>query len=237
MKKPETVSVILPAYNEKANVLPLIDAIQRELAEIAHEIIVVDDNSPDGTYKAVLSLNRPYVKAILRTENRGLAHSIRCGLEHAKGDILVLMDSDFNHQPRYLPFMIQSLSHYDCVSASRFVYGGRMDSRLRHLLSWFFNIFVRVITIGQITDCLYGFLAIKREVLEKCNFDKIFWGYGDYCIRLMYYLQQMHAGVLQIPAVNGQRKHGEGNSKFFKVFVQYTKEVLKLAYRERVRKN
>ncbi|MFC1815192.1 glycosyltransferase, partial [Thermodesulfobacteriota bacterium] len=123
------ISIILPTYNEKGNILLLIDAIHAELYDYNHEIIVVDDNSPDGTYQAVLGLNHPNVKTILRTENRGFANSIRCGIENAVGDIFVIMDSDFNHRPEYLPFMIQSLSHYDCVSASRFLYGGKMDSR------------------------------------------------------------------------------------------------------------
>jgi dolichol-phosphate mannosyltransferase len=237
MKNSFSISIILPTYNEKENVLLLIEAIHNELMSYNHEIIIVDDDSPDGTYQAILNLNLPYARAILRTKNRGLANSIRSGIENSKGNILVLMDSDFNHQPHYLPFMIQALSHYDCVSASRFLYGGKMGGRLRHLFSWVFNIFVRITTAGQITDSLYGYLAIKKKILYECNFDKIFWGYGDYCIRLMYYLQKNRAGVLQFPAVNGKRKQGKGNSNFFKVLLQYTKEVFKLAYKERFGKN
>ncbi|MBU1152826.1 glycosyltransferase [bacterium] len=235
MKLTEKISIILPTYNEKGNILPLIDAIHDELVDYDHEILVVDDNSPDGTYQAVVDRNCPYVRAILRAENPGLANSIRCGLENAQGDIFVIMDSDFNHQPKYLPPMIQSLSYYDCISASRFLYGGKMDTRIRHILSWIFNIFVRLMTGGQITDSLYGFLAIKRNIIEKCNYDDIFGGYGDYCIRLMYYLQRHNVEILQIPAVNGRRKAGEGNSRFFKVFWQYFIEVIKLTYKVRVK--
>lgn len=237
MKLSEKISVIVPTYNEKGNIMPLIDSIHNELADYDHEILVVDDNSPDRTYQAVLELNYPYVKTILRIENPGLANSIRCGLEDAEGTIFIIMDSDFNHQPKYLPFMIQSLSHYDCISASRFLYGGKMDTRLRHILSWSFNIFVRLMTRGKITDSLYGFLAIKKNAIEKCNYDNIFWGYGDYCIRLMYYLQKHNVNILQIPAVNGKRKAGKSNSRFFKVFWQYFKETIKLTYRVRVKGN
>ncbi|MFA5839225.1 MAG: glycosyltransferase [Candidatus Margulisiibacteriota bacterium] len=229
------VSVILPTYNEKQNVLRLIEVIHAQLTENEHEIIVVDDNSPDGTYEAILALNLPYAKPILRTKNRGFANSIRCGLEKATGEVFVVMDSDFNHQPQYLPFMVQALSHYDCVAASRFVYGGGMDSRSRHLLSWIFNIFVRIITKGMVTDSLYGFFAIKKEVIQQCDYDAIFWGYGDYCIRLMFYLQKNGANILQFPALNGKRTTGEGNQKFIKVFLQYFYESLKLAYKERIK--
>ena len=195
----------------------------------------MDDNSPDGTFKAVVDRTYSYVRAILRTENRGLANSIRHGLENAKGTVFIIMDSDFNHQPKYLPFMIQCISYYDCVSASRFLYGGKMDSRFRHILSWIFNIFVRLMTGGQITDSLYGFLAIKQSVIEECNYDDIFWGYGDYCIRLLYYLQKKEVNILQIPAVNGKRKEGQGNSRFFQVFFRYFKEVVKLSYKLRIK--
>ncbi len=226
--KGEKVSVILPTYNEKENIASLIDTTHNELADYNHEILVVDDNSPDGTYQAVLNLNYPYVRAILRTQNRGLANSIRCGLENAEGTIFVIMDSDFNHQPQYLPFMIQSLSYYSCVSASRFLYGGKMDIRIRHILSWAFNIFIRLVTGGGITDNLYGFLAIKRNVIEKCNYDNIFWGYGDYFIRLLYYLQKNHVQVLQFPAINAERRGGVGNRAFLKTFCQYVAATMKL---------
>jgi len=229
------VSIILPTYNEKDNIVSLIETIHDELRNYNHEIIVVDDNSLDGTYQAVVGLNRHCVKAILRSEKPGLANSIRCGLENAKGSILVIMDSDFNHQPKYLPFMINALAHYECVSGSRFIYGGKMHNELRHMLSWIFNIFVRLMTGGLITDNLYGFLAIKRKVIERCNYDDIFWGYGDYCIRLMYCLQKHKVRILQIPVVNGLRTKGEANTKFFKVFCQYFKEVIKLAYRIRIK--
>jgi len=229
------VSVILPTYNEKENVVELVVEIHKHLSQYDHEILVVDDNSPDGTYQALKDLKYPFVRAILRTEDRGFAKSIRCGLENATGDIFVVMDSDFNHQPKYLPFMIDSLKYYDCVTATRFQYGGRMGDReqSRELLSWWFNIFVRIMTWGQITDSLYGFYAVKRKILQLLNYDDIFWGYGDYCIRLFYYLQERRVNILQFPAVNGQRPYGNGNSNFLKVFIQYFEAVCKLAFRIR----
>ncbi|HEY1816675.1 MAG TPA: glycosyltransferase [Kofleriaceae bacterium] len=237
MSSLKKISVILPSYNEKANVIPLIAAIHRALDDRDHEILLVDDNSPDGTHAAVEALRDPQVTAILRTEDCGFANSIRCGLERATGDVFVIMDSDFNHQPEYLPFMVDALAYYDVVSGSRFVYGGKMDTRSRHLLSWAFNIFTRVVTDGQITDNLYGLVAIKREVIERCNYDDIFWGYGDYCIRLMFYLQRHDAKILQFPAVNGARLAGKGNSRFLRVFWQYFTELMALTYRERLRGN
>ncbi len=228
------VSVIVPTFNEKDNILPLIEALHQELSGIRHQVVVVDDNSPDGTYRLVCEKKHDFLKPVLRTTEPGLAQSIRAGLEAADGNVFVVMDSDFNHQPKYIPRMVENLNYYDCVTASRFVYGGLMDSRSRHILSWLFNIFVRLMTGKFITDSLYGFFAIHRRVMEKIDYDKVFWGYGDYCIRLMYYLQERNAEVLQIPAVNGRRLKGTGNNRFLGVFAQYTRETLRLFWRERL---
>lgn len=234
-KVPSLVSVVLPAYNEKGNIVPLIDQIHAALAGIPHEIIVVDDNSPDGTYQTVLGLGYPFVKAVRRTFDPSLAKSIRAGLELSQGDVCVVMDSDFNHQPQYIPILISNIQFYDVVTASRFVYGGAMDTRWRHLMSWVFNIFVRLMTGKYITDSLYGFWAAHRSVLDKITYDKVFWGYGDYGIRLMYYFQELNLNILQIPAVNGRRLHGQSNARFFQVFLQYAQATFHLVWRERLK--
>lgn len=230
------VSVVLPAYREKENLVRLVPRIAEALRSMNFEILVVDDNSQDGTEEAMNQLNQDYqipVRTIVRTKNRGFAFSIREGIEKASGDALVIMDSDGNHDPLYLPMMVTNLNFYQCVSATRFQYGGSMDSRGRFLLSWLFNLFVRIVTRKYITDSLYGFMAIRKTDLDKIDFDKVFWGYGDYCIRLLYYLQCLQVGILQFPAKNGVRLHGEGNSRFFKVFIQYFSAVIKLVVKER----
>jgi dolichol-phosphate mannosyltransferase len=230
--KTKMVSVILPTFNEKGNIVPIIDTIHQELAEYKHEIVVVDDNSTDGTQEAITGLNYPFIKLYIRKQDPGLAKSIRYGLEQATGDIFVIMDSDFNHQPQYIPFMVQSLSHFDCVVGSRFLYGGRGADTSRHLLSWSFNLFLRILTDGRITDSLYGYVAVHRGIMERLDYDRIFWGFGDYCIRFIYYLQKQKAAILQIPSVFGKRVAGEGNKRFLKVFFQYTITVLKLVMKE-----
>lgn len=231
------VSVVLPAYREKENLSRLVPRISEVLGKTNLEILVVDDNSQDGTEEAMNLLQREHqipVRTIVRTTNRGFAFSIREGLEQASGDALVIMDSDGNHDPAYLPMMVTNLNFYGCVSATRFQYGGSMDSRSRFILSWLFNLFVRIVTRKYVTDSLYGFIAIRKEELAKIDFDKVFWGYGDYCIRLLFYLQSLQVTILQFPAKNGVRLHGEGNSRFFKVFIQYFVAVVKLVFKERI---
>jgi dolichol-phosphate mannosyltransferase len=227
------VSIILPCFNEKDNIISLVTCIHETLHQWRHEIIVVDDNSPDGTYLQLQNHPVDYLRIFKRTNDPSLAKSIRYGIEQAKGEYLIIMDSDFNHQPKELPAMLANLAFFDCVSGSRFVYGGRMDNRFRHLASWFFNIFVRMVTKNFVTDNLYGYIAIKRTALEQLNFDEIFWGFGDYCIRLMYYLQRNKTSILQVPSVLGMRLGGSGNKAFIKTFKQYFKETIKLVLKNK----
>jgi NDP-4-keto-2,6-dideoxyhexose 3-C-methyltransferase len=228
--EPVAISVILPCYNEKENILALIAAIHAQLQDKSHEIVVVDDNSPDGTYALVKNAGLPYVKALKRETSPSLALSIRHGIEHSNGAFVVVMDSDFNHRPEYLPILVENLKYYDCVSVSRFVYGGDMGNRFRHICSWLFNIGTRILTRTFVTDSLFGYFAIHRHVLNQIDFDKVFWGYGDYCIRLMVYLQKRNSSILQIPGVLGQRLGGQGNSRLIRTLLQYSMEVIKLVF-------
>jgi len=225
----DSLSVILPTYNERGNIVPLIEEIKRRLQDTDHEVIVIDDNSPDGTCQAVRDARLRGVRTILRTENKGLAQSIRCGIEHSRGDVLVVMDSDFNHQPRYISELIAGTSQHDCISASRYVGAGRMNSRFRHFASGVFNRFINLTTGGTVKDNLYGFFAIRRKVLFKLSFDDIFIGYGDYYIRLLYALQKRRASIHEISAINGKRRKGQGNRRFLQTFFQYLNTVLQLA--------
>lgn len=230
------VSIILPCFNEIENLPHLIQTIHQTLNAWDHEIIVVDDNSPDGTFQFLQNNPTDYLRVFQRESDPSLAKSIRFGIEQSVGDYIVIMDSDFNHRPEELPVMLANLEHFDCVMGSRFIYGGKMNTRARHLASWFFNIFVRIVTKKFVTDNLYGYIAIRRAALIQLNFEDIFWGYGDYCIRFMYYLQCKKYSILQVPSILGERKGGQGNSAFIKTFNQYFKETIKLAIKNTKRK-
>src|SRR5262249_42618967 len=127
------------------------------------------------------------VRVIIRTVDKGLAKSIRHGLESARGSTLVVMDTDFNHDPAMIPQMVDLLRYYDLVIGSRFVMRGGMEDGLRYNLSFAYNIFIRALFATQIQDHLSGFFAVRQERLfQLANiFDKIFYGYGDYFIRLL----------------------------------------------------
>ena len=231
MKK---ISVIMPAFNERGNIAPLVRAIQTALQELPYEILVVDDQSPDGTAQAVWDLRDPRVRAIVRSADPGYAKSIRCGIENAAGELLIIMDSDFNHDPRSIPLMVQKLSEFDCVSGSRFLAGGRMTPAWRGGASRLFNAFVRGMTGGKMTDNLFGFFGLRREVLERCSFDEIFSGFGDYGIRLLFSLQRHKARIFEFPAICGKRLAGHGNRRLFQTFCHYTRAVGALAGQGRI---
>jgi len=233
------VSIILPTYNERDNICDLIDAIGREMTPggLEWEVLVVDDSSPDGTAEAVrqrydlaaAGVNGP-VKLHVRSRDKGLAQAIRYGLEQASGRTLVVMDTDFNHDPAMIPQMVDLLRYYDLVIGSRFVMGGGMEDAIRYRLSLLYNVFIRLLFYTQIQDNLSGFFAVRRETLFPLQpkFDRIFYGYGDYFIRLLLLAWRNDWKILEVPVFYILRRHGESKTGFWDVFRDYTLAVVKL---------
>lgn len=245
---PIDVSVVLPTYNERDNICDLIDAIQRELEPtgLAYEMLVMDDSSPDGTavtvreryglrsldeHNATGSVSQcGRVRVHVRTHDRGLAQSIRDGLERADGATLVVMDTDFNHDPAMIPQMVDLLRYYELVIGSRYVMRGGMEDTTRQWLSMFYNMFIRFFLNTQIHDNLSGYFAVRRTRLLELTpkFDKIFYGYGDYFIRLLLLAWRNGWTILEVPVFYILRRHGDSKTGFWRVFRRYTAAVLRL---------
>ncbi len=224
-------SIILPTYNEKDNICELIPAIFKALPPPAEfEVVVVDDNSPDGTAEAVRQNFEadPRVKLCVRTEDRGLATAIRYGVEHSDGEILVFMDTDFNHDPAILPQMIKFLEYYDIIIGSRFVMAGGMEDRFRQFSSRIYNYAIRLLFGTPIHDNLSGFFSIYREKLMSMDLDQIYYGYGDYFIRLLMVSHKRGYNMLEIPVFYRLRMHGHSKTQFFSIFVKYTRAMITL---------
>ena len=141
---------------------------------MAHEIIVVDDDSNDGTDQAVATLSEQghAVRLIIRTDQRGLSSAVLRGFFEAKGRVLVCMDADLSHPPEILPRMIELLekNQAEFVIGSRYVTGGATDAEW----SWFRNLNSRVATLMarpfcRVRDPLAGFFALPRAVLERAE--------------------------------------------------------------------
>jgi len=224
------LSVILPTYNEQGNIVPLVRQLKDLLAGTPKEIIVVDDDSPDGTAQLVRDAfaDDGEVRLIVRCENRGLANSIREGIENASGDVIVVMDSDGNHQPEDVVMLLHVASNADIVVGSRFIYGGGMSNLFHYYLSYLFNIFIRLAAGSRLNDNLSGFFSIHREKLLALDFDRIFWGYGDYFFRLLLLCQRQGFRLVEIPVFYGERKHDISKTGFFRIFARYTGEVLRI---------
>lgn len=245
---PIDVSVILPTYNERDNIGDLIQAIQRELTPLswAYEILVMDDNSPDGTADQVrqqfglgpadsVLVVQPggspgLIRLQVRTRNKGLANSIRDGLEQSQGRTLVVMDTDFNHDPALIPQMVDLLRYYDLVIGSRFVMRGGMEDMQRYRASLLYNMFIRLLLQTQIQDNLSGFFAVRRERLFQLaeRFDRIFYGYGDYFIRLLLLAWRSNWRILEVPVFYILRRHGTSKTGFWPILRDYTKVVVRL---------
>ena len=229
------VSVILPTYNEARNIVALVNEIKKHIAPPwTAEIIVVDDNSSDGTHATVESNFRddPEVKAILRTSDRGLARSIRTGIDHATGDYILAMDTDFTHRPDEIPLMLHVVQKVDLVSGSRFSAGGRMDNTAHYLASFIYNLLIRVTIRTQIQDNLGGFCVAQIDRIRALPLDAIFFGYGDYYFRLLHYAQAIHMKIVELPAHYCERAGGESKSNFFKLLFEYSAKLLALMLRK-----
>jgi dolichol-phosphate mannosyltransferase len=225
------VSIILPTYNEAGNIIDLIDQIICNIPpDWQYEIIVVDDNSPDHTYQIVQDAfrNNQSVVPILRTTDRGFAKSIRAGIERAQGDRVLVMDTDFTHDPVEIPKMLHVSLVYDIVSGSRFSPGGNMQDVNHYIASLVYNWCMRLLLRTQVQDNLGGYFVVSKSKLAILPFDLIFFGYGDYFFRLLHYAQKYGLTIVEIPAEYKARKEGVSKSNFLKMLFSYTIEVFRL---------
>jgi dolichol-phosphate mannosyltransferase len=215
----------------------LIQALLDALAplSIKPQIIVVDDNSPDGTGDLIEKRfsSRSEVTLLSRKKERGLATAIAAGINLAGTNLVAVMDTDFNHHPKDLPRLLAKMSEADIVIGSRYVPGGGMKtSRLRYWGSWCFNVFIRLILGSPIKDNLSGFLVLKKGVVNRLKDKPIFYGYGDYCIRLIHFARKSGFVIREVPVVYEFRLGGESKTHFVKYLVDYIKATLALRFQQ-----
>jgi len=230
--KPLDEELLADAFGKIKKVVTIEDGVLDAGWEV--EILVVDDNSPDGTSQAVnehLPRQGSIVKCIVRTEERGLATAIKCGLRESHGDRIVVMDTDFNHSPSNLPDMVRQLDDYDLVIGSRFIKGGGMEERRRYWFSLLYNLLIQFILFQNIRDSLSGFFAIRRAQLFTLDFDSIFYGYGEYFIRLTYLARRRGFKILEVPVFYTLRQYGFSKSNLFSMIYDYTRTAMELRFK------
>lgn len=176
-----SVVVVIPTYNERDNLEPIVQRIIEELPD-AH-LLIVDDNSPDGTGELADELantHRGVVEVLHRENKQGLGAAYVAGYKHALAHWpdaahFIQMDADFSHDPSYLRPMLEAAQHGDLIVGSRYVKGISIVNwpLNRLIVSKLGTTYARLITGLPITDCTSGFKCFKREVLETINLDRI----------------------------------------------------------------
>lgn len=170
--------VIIPTYNERDNLPRLIPEVLSEDGSI--DILIVDDNSPDGTADFVkeLSKKNDKVKLIERSEKMGLGTAYIEGFKYALAndyDYIFEMDADFSHNPNEIPNFLEQIKTHDLVLGSRYKNGVNVVNwpMRRLILSYFANLYTRLITGMPVKDATGGYKCFRREVLESINLDNV----------------------------------------------------------------
>ena len=211
------VWVVLPTYNERENLGPVVAGIRAALADVTpdHRILVVDDDSPDGTGELAdeLAAEDGHVRVLHRPRKEGLGQAYVAGFRTAlaEGAVLVLeMDADFSHDPAHLPAMIDAARDADLVLGSRYVPGGEVRNwgRARRLVSRGGCWYARTVLSVPVRDLTGGFKCFRREVLEALDLGGIrSQGYA-FQVELTYRALQLGFRVKEVPIAFTDRRVG-----------------------------
>jgi dolichol-phosphate mannosyltransferase len=211
--------VMVPTYNEAENIERLINDVFRYVPDV--EILVVDDNSPDGTGRVVdgLAAANDRIHILHRKKLRGRGLAGIAGLRYALNrgaEAIVEMDADFSHDPKYLPSLLDGLKDADVVLGSRFVKGGADVGRgfLRHVITVFANWYIRLVLKIGIRDCTSGYRVFKREVLETIDVDSLI-SRGPAIVQEILYSSILSGfRVKEVPIVFIDRQRGNSTFNF-----------------------
>ncbi len=206
------MSVVLPTFNERENIAALIAAIQQNLPQ--PEIVVVDDNSPDGTWQVVQEIAQQHscVRLVRRTDVRGLTSAIQRGIDESRGDVVFWMDCDFSMPPATMPRLLDQIERgADVAIGSRYAPGGT-DARgdwMPIAFSAVINFFARLFLGGPVRDYTTGFVAARRRVLDEI---RLRGAYGEYCIDLLARAKRSGFRIVEVGYVCKPRAFGESKT-------------------------
>ena len=202
-------TVILPTYNEADNIVPLIEAIFAACTSC--DVLVMDDNSPDETWRLVQEMGDPRVKLIRRIGTRGLASALNRGIIESRGEIVGWLDADQSMPPSVLAVMIEKLREFDVAIGSRYVPGGKDDRPpMRVWASRLINRTAGLVLGYGILDYDSGFIALRRTVFDRVSI--IPTGYGAYFIEFLFTCRRKGLTVCEVPYVFHDRLLGVSKS-------------------------
>lgn len=228
------ISIIIPTYNEAGNIAILINQISRILKGEKHEIIVIDDDSPDKTWQVVKELQRKNssIKLYRRLNQRGLTTALNYGIGKSHGEIIGWLDADLSHPPRLLPLMAKYIKQYDAVIASRYIKGAK-DNRgifVAVLFSRIINLLAQAFLFKDLTDYTSGYILVKKKHLSSIILKG---DYGEYFIDLLFKLKKSGAKIKEVPYISVARIHGQSKTAtsffgFIKRGYKYLFTIIKL---------
>ena len=209
-----TALVIVPTYNERDN-LPVLTAALMVYSEIS--MLIVDDNSPDGTGELADKLARTYpdrVEVLHRIANRGLGRSYVDGIRSALNrpvDVICQMDSDLSHDPRQLRALIAATEHADVVIGSRYIPGGAILNwpLQRRLLSRFANSYIRLVTRMSARDCTSGYRCWRRDALASIPLEQTGSEGYSFLVEMIFAASVAGLRFAEVPITFVERRLGE----------------------------
>jgi dolichol-phosphate mannosyltransferase len=203
----------LPTYDERENLAPMIEAILAAVPQL--EVLVIDDNSPDGTGRLAdeIAAREPRVKVLHRAGKEGLGRAYLAGFAWALArdyELVLEMDCDFSHDPKYLPGMLAAAGEADLVLGSRYVEGGGTVNWgwLRKLISRGGSLYARTILGLSVRDLTGGFKCFRREVLEAIDLASVECTGYAFQIELTYRAARRGFRIRELPIVFADRRVG-----------------------------
>jgi dolichol-phosphate mannosyltransferase len=234
-KPTERVLIIVPTYNEKDNLEPIIAAVEQALP--VADFLVIDDNSPDGTGQLAdaLAARDPKVKVMHRPGKLGLGTAYLAGFRRALDDgydYVFEMDADFSHDPKYLAPMLEvARTEGDMVVGSRYVAGGGTENwgALRKVISQGGSLYARTVLGVSTRDLTSGFICYRRALLEGIGLDTIRSNGYSFQIEMKYRAQKAGYRVVEHPIVFVDRRVGSSKMSR-KIFVEALTMVWKMRF-------
>ena len=219
------LTIVLPTYNEAETLPTMIEALLQLPLEIDHSILIVDDNSPDGTGQLADELaqgNPDKISVLHRPGKEGLGKAYLSAFDVALAngtDYIVQMDCDGSHRPEYIPQMLEAIHDCDVVLGSRFAPGGKVDETWawwRKLLSWFANsVYVRIILRTSLRDSTGGFRLWRRETLIGMDIQNRIESNGYvFQVEMAYVALRLGYKIKEIPIYFPDRQVGESKMSF-----------------------
>ncbi|MFA5022288.1 MAG: polyprenol monophosphomannose synthase [Patescibacteria group bacterium] len=231
------IYIIIPTYNEKANIAKLLDQIFVLPIE-GLNVLVVDDNSPDGTGQLIdqLKQNNSRLNILHREKKAGLGTAYVAGFKvalNSQADYIFEMDADLSHNPKYLPDFLAAIEDNDLVLGSRYIKGGGVSNWniIRRLISRFGNFYARTILGLPISDLTGGFKCYRAKVLQTIDLDALSSVGYNFQVETTYRAWQKGFKIKETPIIFTER--AQGKSKFdLKIILESFWQVLLLRFRK-----